>query len=897
MAWRSDLYEWNIHPPFAQTKGLLRARLLKLPREPEHIILVTAPAGYGKTTFMVQHYLAFKSAGYDVGWLSLDEPLRDGGDFASCLAYVSENATRQQTTPPRATTLGQNTSGKDILKTVLSPHAPVKRPLILYLDDFHLAESDETLALLNHVLETLPKHVFVVMASRTRPKLPLARLMSKGRLREITSQQLAFTNDEARSFLNNSIALDIAETLITRTEGWPAGLQLCRFMFELDSEDDAHAPHKRIIDMTRINGRLNGIADYLAEQVFESLDTTKQAFLLKTSVLDQISGDLANAITGRADGWQTLDWLKTHNLFLFSVDSEKSWFRYHHLFREFLLDRLRRHNPVMESDIHAVAARWLVDNRHYRDALRHAYATRDLAFLEQIAMECGGWRLTLDAGISIWRPLEDAMRNALDFYPTLQLARAHYLLHHGQIEHARYIFTILQDQLPQISGMDPAQTRVFIEIDCAITDLLISMLEDKFWSPERLNSLERRLESEPALDPRLRALAYDLLCWLYYWAGDFRQGAASGHIAARRSANMEAAFIEAYSHMGRGASLLAMARLDEALSSFDHAYHSASAAFGPNSAQAILPNVCKADVLLEWGRIDAAWELVAPIFDIIDNSVIWVDLVFTVYKVASVHRLQHYGLDSALSILEDGLALFSERMLPRLTSMLSLQMIDLMLWHGDVDRAQRKAETLGLLRLSNDSDPSLPERWLVAVPTLAVMARLSLELGDMDKARSLTIQFGKLVEEIGARRYQMEFHLLSASIACQSQDMAETKSEMKKAQEISAVTGQHIQYAMMKRLISPEILSSFHAQDGGPQEQPYVKKCIIPQPVILDSEISLLSPREVEAFVMLRDGLTSKEIARRMDISVNTAMGYRKSIYRKLNISSRSAIVAVARSL
>ncbi len=352
-------------------------------RAGHRLTLVSAPAGYGKTTLLSAWWAANRDQERKLAWLSLDE--RDN-DPARFWAYVigalqtlrsdlGQEALSQLQAPQPPPIEGLLTQLLNQIATAFPPTS-LSPQLILLLDDYHVIETpaiDEALAFL---IDHLPPQLHLVIATRADPGLPLPRLRARGQLTEIRAADLRFTAGEAADFLNQTMGLDLTvddvATLEARTEGWIAGLQLVALSMR-SSED----PSGFIADLT---GSDRFILDYLAAEVLRQQPAARQTFLLQTSILDRLCGPLCDAVLTSDEAGssqQMLEALEADNLFIVPLDNERRWYRYHRLFADFLRSRLNQVHPDQVPELHRRAAAWHERNALAAEAIEHALRGQD----------------------------------------------------------------------------------------------------------------------------------------------------------------------------------------------------------------------------------------------------------------------------------------------------------------------------------------------------------------------------------------------------------------------------------------------------------------------------------------------------------------------------------------
>lgn len=392
------------------------------------LTLVSAQAGFGKTTLLGEWSLR---AWLPVAWVSLDEGDNDPARFLAYFVAALGNL--------------QAGFGEDVLEPLRSPHPPPVESVLtalvnematfsgdfaLVLDDYHLIEARSVHYILAFLLDHLPPRAHLVIASRTDPPLSLPRLLARGHLSQLSAADLRFTSREAAGFLNEAMSLDLSErdvaALEERTEGWIAGLQLAAL--GVQGREDIPG------FIAAFAGSHRYVLDYLAEEVLRKQPHGVQDFLLKTSVLNRLSGPLCDAVTGRDDGQAMLEEMEKANLFLVPLDDERCWFRYHHLFSEFLRRSLRQRWPELAPELHRAACDWFEREGLAAEAVSHAFAAgeeeRAASLVERIA------RTTLRRGelSKLRRWLEALSEDQIQARPRLCLFYAWYFLATGQLD-------------------------------------------------------------------------------------------------------------------------------------------------------------------------------------------------------------------------------------------------------------------------------------------------------------------------------------------------------------------------------------------------------------------------------------------------------------------------------
>src|SRR5579863_8821985 len=397
------------------------------------LMLVSAPAGFGKTTLLTEWLAAGSAAPAGerlAAWLSLD---RSDNHPASFWAYViaalraaagigdSALALLQAPQPPPIET---------VLTVLLNDLGAITADIVLVLDDYHLIDARDVQDRMVFLLDHLPPGLHVVIACRADPVFPLARLRARGELAEIRAAELRFTPDEAAAYLNGTMGLQLTArdvaALEARTEGWIAALQLAAL--SLQGRDDIAG------FIAGFAGDDRYVVDYLAEEVLQRQPGRVQAFLLQTSILGRLTGPLCDAVTGQGGGKAMLEALDRGNLFLVPLDDRRQWYRYHSLFADVLQARLLDEQPGQVPGLHRRASAWFQRSGEPSEAIGHALAARDFdQAADLIERAIPAMRITRqDATMHGW--LKALPDEVIRVRPVLIVAVAWVLLSDGQFE-------------------------------------------------------------------------------------------------------------------------------------------------------------------------------------------------------------------------------------------------------------------------------------------------------------------------------------------------------------------------------------------------------------------------------------------------------------------------------
>jgi LuxR family transcriptional regulator, maltose regulon positive regulatory protein len=427
-----DLLQTKLFPPRSTVSLVERDRLRRRldPRDLPSVVVVSAPAGFGKSTLLAQSLLhETEGGGPAVAWLSLDS---GDSDPASYWAYVlAALHTADADVGASARRLLESPGGAPIttvLTSLLNDLATRDTVIVLVLDDYHVVHDPDIHEAMAFLVDHLPPQLRLVIATRSDPPFPVARLRARGQLAEVRAADLRFTEEEtAEYFEGMGLQLSHGEvsTLEGRTEGWAAALQLAAL--SMHGRDDVAG------FIEGFAGDDRHVVDYLIEEVVHRQPEEVRDFLLRTSVLARMSGPLADAVTGRTDGRVMLETLDRDNLFLVPLDDQRRWYRYHHLFADMLQARLLDERPGEAAELHRRASAWHEQQGDTTAAIEHALSAGDTdraAGLVETALP-GMNRMRREAQVRRW--MEALPEEAFDRRPVLANGYVGALMSTGEI--------------------------------------------------------------------------------------------------------------------------------------------------------------------------------------------------------------------------------------------------------------------------------------------------------------------------------------------------------------------------------------------------------------------------------------------------------------------------------
>jgi LuxR family maltose regulon positive regulatory protein len=902
------LLETKLYIPQPPRGLVLRPRLSeRLDRgAASKLVLVSAPAGFGKTTLLTE-WLAAGPAGPGgerlAAWLSLD---RGDNDPASFWAYViaalrtvasevGEGALALLDAPQPAPI-------EVVLTTLLNDLGAVAGEIVLVLDDYHVIEGREVQGGMAFLLDHLPPGLHVVIASRADPVLPLARLRARGELAEIRAAQLRFTAEEAAAYLTGMglalTARDVA-ALEGRTEGWIAALQLAAL--SMQGRDDVAS------FIAGFAGDDRYVVDYLAEEVLARQSDRVQAFLLQTSILGRLSGPLCDAVTGQGGGKAMLEALDRGNLFLVPLDDRRRWYRYHHLFADVLRARLWDEQPGQVPGLHRRASEWHGQNGELSEAVGHALAAGDFeraAGLVELASPAMR-RTRQEAKLRGW--LEVLPSEVVRARPVLSVDFAGVLLMGGELEGVEGRLRDAERWLAPATGhreepQDPAAEMVvadeeeYLRLPATIESYRAAQALARGDAPGTVRHAQRAIELALDDDHLCRASAAALLGLVYWGSGDLEAGhraysacvaglRRAGHIADTFGCSIALADIRS-----------TQGRLGDALRTLEQALQLAGEQGGPVLRGTADMYVGMSEIARERDDLRAATQLLLRSQELGEHTGLPQNRYR--WRVAMARVRQAEGdLHGALDLLNEAERLYVSDFFPNVRPVPAVR--------ARVWIAQgRLGEALGWAReqgLSVDDDLSYLREF-----EHITLARLLLARYQDERAQRLMHEAAGLLErllpaaETGGRTGRVIEILVLRALAHQA--LGDTPAALA-ALERAMMLAEPEDYVRVFADEGPPMTSLLRAAAKQGTRRDYARRLLAAVGTTETGSrttlalIDPLSERELDVLRLLGTELDGPAIARELMVSLNTMRTHTKNIYAKLAVTNRRAAVRRAAEL
>ncbi|WP_330256075.1 protein kinase [Nocardia sp. NBC_00565] len=648
----------KFRPPTPTRPLVMRDRLIEVLRagQRRRLIVIHAPAGFGKSTLAAQWRDILTADGVHVAWLSVDH---DDNNVVWFLAHLIEAV--RQVLPTLAAELGQllELHGDEAEPYVLTSlindiHTGGERVAVV-IDDWHRVTHAPTVAALGYLLDHGCHHLQVIVTSRTHTGLPLSKMRVYDELVEIDSNALRFNLAEANSFFAGvgGLALEPADIadLTESTDGWVAALQLASLSLR-GAEDPS-------VLIGHMSGRHHSIGDFLAENVLDGLEPRLLEFVLRTSITHRLCGDLASALSGIPDGTARLDEVESRDLFLRRVDADREWFRYHHLFADFLRRRLERDHSEWIPDLHRAASRWFGDHHFLREAVDHALAAGDSATAVAL-IESDGTQLLEQSQMSTLLALiaklpPEAVRSSLRLQITT--AWANLLLQHPEAAKAALV------QVHSLLEHDQGGTADDLATEAAVVEAAARVTADRIDGVAEL--ISDCLARPERLHPWVVTTAADMATFAAIYRFDFAAAHRWQVWAAAYHRQTTGPFSVMYGHCFDGIAANEELDIATAEASFRTALRVAMQTGGSRSHAARIASALLGALLLDKGDIDAAERLLDEGYELGREGGI-VDSMLATYGTGARIKALRGDLETARQRLTDGWRIATTLSLPRL---------------------------------------------------------------------------------------------------------------------------------------------------------------------------------------------------------------------------------------
>jgi len=874
------------------------------------LTLVSAPAGFGKTT-VVSEWL--RDRGHPTAWLSLD---KNDNDLSRFLIYLIAALQRVDSTigvDVQAALEGSLSPHFEILLTrLISEIEGLPGKFVIVLEDYHLIDSKPVHDVLNFLIEYLPRSIHLVITGRTDPPLPISRLRVQGEVNEVRTPKLRFTKEEVATFLNDRMGFGLSsdgiEALEARTEGWIASLKLAAL--SMQGRDDWPE------FIAEFSGSHRYVIDYLVDEVIARQPEEVRIFLRRTSILERFCASLCECVAGVSMGMDIIDYLNRSNLFLIPLDDHREWYRYHHLFADFLGQRLRESEPDRIPELHRRASQWYENKGLVDEAIQHALNAGDLDGAIRLVDQVAADLLMRREANKLLKLMDQLPPDRCRDFPLLCIWHAWALVFLGQLEAVEPILHDVENNQRKPPGV-PIYGYV-TTVRAYLANHQGDLLKSKNLTEQ---ALEEMAKAAPAAPDRISLVFRgSAVIWL---AVNHRE---LGNLEKAKQLCVEAAGINLkagnfYAALASFEQLAKLAvirgQLRQALDLYSSGLKLAQnwmAKGGKVQGSLIAaagPQLGLGTVLYQLNDLAGAEEHVQRSADLFELGELWWRMHS--YTMLAYQRQAQGEFETSTELFNKACAIEDTLIVRRsnTSDLPSLTQLGIMLSRVRPEMAHlltdacRRVERLGV-HADDEVDFSSPAGY----PRELIYSDLACLLIALDRAAEALPLLTRLLEAaITMERHGDEIRYL-VRIALAHHALGNTQTaldSLNQALTLAEPQG-YIRLFVDEGLPMAELLQMAISQNVVPD---YASNLLAAFPTEIYAEVhsdkdltvnqqSLIEPlseREIDVLHLMAEGYKYEDIAKRLVISINTVRHHNRNIFGKLNVNSRIRAIDRAREL
>ena len=895
----------KLFPPANRTGVIKRPGLSKLlhPTGVKKLVLVHAPAGYGKTTLLYQWHKALIDDGRTACWLSLDELDDDPATFIRYLLCAFQEVVDNFWMDAANWMEGRLQPDITIaLNHIINELIRIDIPVTLFIDDYQHVNSIEIHQFIERLIDWSPENFLLVIGSRIVPPLSLSKWRVSEKMTEVDVGMLRFSNMEGEAFLEHKHDLQLTSeqtAIITeKSEGWAAGLQLVALVLKnYDQRDEFIAT---------FSGNLYEIADYLTNNVLTQQTRTLTDFLLKTSILSRFNADICNLLTGRDDAQSVLEQLENDGLFTLPLDTQGHWYRYHHLFHDFLIGRLRRQYPHEVLNLYRTAAGWFRSQGLIKEAVDYALHSNDLEIIEDIHRDAIAIMSLMGTTAQVYTWLSNIPDSVKQRFPRLLILEGFALCLMNRVQDAETINTRLEQALAGLAGdsadTDPEEVKS-LETEAVVVPASIAAMKD---DSTRLLALTEQLEDKP-VDNLMIATLNDLRGYAQLRKGRFEDSKA---LLARAwqyfSINNQCygmAVVDGFA----GIADIQQLHYQEAYRVFARSEEAAKDVTSGNIFAHALASAMRATLCYEWNRIDEAQKLLNSNLQLIEEIG---PPIFSCYGYVTLSRCYSAKGDWDAAINALNRCLFRARQC--VSSLFPAWVERERLLLAGKMRAGGAAYP-DLTSPASSPASTIPDTWDIGdYFAQSNQVRLCILDNKIDDLRDRVVSLRRHAEQYAASQAVLDCLLLEAQVLKMLDDHAQAAGIIQQAVRLAEPAGLLRTFADEGELLSDLLEDCLTDPSYTTRTKAYIAKILdayslkgssytITDHTALHREnrtvnVEALSKRELEVLQLVSAGKTNTEIAEQLFIAKATVKFHIGNIFSKLHATNRTLAVATARN-
>jgi len=871
------------------------------------VTVVQAPAGYGKSTLLLQWHAALKDEGAAVAWLTVTAAQRDPIELLAQIIGAVEAQTTLSLPPIKSFLAGDAFLSPELIATRIADRF-IGTPGYLLFDDVHQLAGALAMACLKTLIECAPAELRIVLSTREKLELPFARLRAHGELCEIAPRDLCFNEQEIAALFAQAglseLTRDELKALEERSEGWPVGLRLAVLALK------SNAKHQDV--MRTFSGERSEVWEFFAEDVLSGQPEEVQEFLLKTSVLDRITPALCDAVTGMRNGREMLEHCEKAGLFLFPLDETRSWFRFHHLFREFLHRTFKDRLSESLVNLHSRASAWFFEAGLFHEAFEHALKAKDpIRAAEMLDSRLDAMFSAGEARL-VRRLAGEIPPHIQAFYPRIMLAAAWPLAVHWKFTEARDLLTASRARLAELERLDNISKKELDSIRQLLMhrEMMLAQFQDDVAALEALGSTLVRtytgghpfvagsIFSAYLHGKREQYKLFDL---------DRLDATASGFL---RQCDGPQVFVAHEAVVGQARFMAG--ETDAAIERLRHGLDITLRLFGPSASIGAACALPLAEILYERNELDDASRLLDGYLPVATEMGFVDQLISGWLTLARVQRLKG-DADGALRTLSTATAFAAQSGFERLALFAADERVRHHLSAGRPDEAARTARRAGVKTATGSVMPSgsITRRDEVRARLWVRWAETQNRVADgLNVAR----QWRSFTASAGALHAAVQWDIMLAHLLLLDGQFRSAKRTLRRAIAVAAPC----RY-IRSFLDQPALLGTLHA-DAPADEPPgndktaaftaelmriYESECgkkpvgggAMTEVPRLAGLGGALNVHEIEVLRLAAAGMTNREVGDRLGMTEGSIKWHLQQIYDKIGVRRRLQAVERARHL